>query len=749
MKHLVFVLAIMTLPGVALAQGPIEVPEAARALGARDDDGSHKVHAKLVLDHTRAPAGAKVRVGVALEIAPDWHTYWRNSGDAGLATSLSFSASGATFSPMTWPAPTVYVQSGLITTYGYAERVLHASSFEIPKGPPGPLTLTAEVDYLACKVKCIPGSATLTRTIEVAPEAARSAEFPLFDAFERALPQAPSARGMRAVVRLSQDVVRPEDVVRAEVALETCPSGQDCPRVEVDAPLEPAHAFIPDLSPNITWKVTDVQAHPEAPGLLVSLEGRAKRDAPTQPNHLRGVLKLTRAGKDALPLWIEHEVKMAARDAPVTQIPLTQAAPAAAAEEAPGEEPAPPLSLWYVLGLALVGGLLLNVMPCVFPVLTLKVASLAEVAHKGRRETFLHGVAYTAGILATMGALALVVVGLKLTGNQAGWGFQFQSPYFLAGLSAVLVVFSLNLFGVFEVGIPMGSRLGGVTTPESGLQRSFMEGLLCVLLSTPCSAPFMGTAVGFALASDAFTILLVFTMLGLGLASPFLVLTAWPAWAKWLPKPGDWLLWLKQFLGFTLLGTTLWLLWLLGVSFGADGMTRGLIFLLGLSLSAWLYGLVQYREGTRKWVVLALAMGIAVAVSVQTLQFSPATAVESTEDGWVPFDEAAIQTHVKAGRPVFVDFTADWCITCKVNERTVLATDTVRQAVAKHKVVMMKADWTRRDDRIRAVLARHGKAGVPMYLLYAPERPTTPRVLPEVLTPGMVVDALAKAASKR
>ncbi len=210
-------------------------------------------------------------------------------------------------------------------------------------------------------------------------------------------------------------------------------------------------------------------------------------------------------------------------------------------------------------------------------------------------------------------------------------------------------------------------------------------------------------------------------------------------------------MWLKQFLGFTLLGTTLWLLWLLGVSFGADGMTRGLVFLMGLSLSAWLYGLVQYGQGARKWVVYIVVIAIAVGVSAGTLDFQEPTTTSSVQvDGaWVPFDEAVIAKNLAAGRPVFVDFTADWCITCKVNERTVLASDSVERAVSTNDVVMMKADWTRRDDRIRAILARHGKAGVPMYLLYSPKNPTTPRVLPEVLTPGMVVDALAQAASKR
>ena len=410
-----------------------------------------------------------------------------------------------------------------------------------------------------------------------------------------------------------------------------------------------------------------------------------------------------------------------------------------------------------MVGMALLGGLLLNVMPCVFPVLTLKIASLATLSQQDARVARAHGLAYLAGIQSTMGAMTLVILGLKAAGAQVGWGFQLQSPTFLVGLSAALVLFALNLFGVFEVWLPGAGRLSALARTR-GLAQSWAEGLLCVLLSTPCSAPFMGTAMGFALTSDAATTLLLFMALGLGLGAPFVALAFAPSWRRFLPKPGDWLLHLKHFLGFTLLGTTLWLLWILGSSFGAHGMTRALGGLLALSLAAWLYGLVQHRAGKARVLVSLLAVAIASAAAWTALRLEPThqapagagdpsaraqTLAQDTDaHGWQPYSPARVHEALSQGKLVFVDFTADWCITCKVNERAVLDRDPVQAAMRARGVVKLKADWTRRDDRIRAILQAHGKAGVPMYLVYRPEAPQAPQVLPELLSPELVLSAI-------
>jgi thiol:disulfide interchange protein DsbD len=374
------------------------------------------------------------------------------------------------------------------------------------------------------------------------------------------------------------------------------------------------------------------------------------------------------------------------------------------------------------------------------------------MVHKSRRTILSHGAAYTGGIVGSMLALGLVVVGLRTAGKQVGWGFQFQEPLFIVALCAVLVLFALNLFGVFEVSVA-ATDLADKAEQSHGLRRSFMEGILAVVLATPCSAPFLGTAVGFALASSAATILTVFAVLGLGLAAPFVVLTLSPGWAKVLPKPGNWMNVLKQLLGFALLGTVIWLFWVLGNVVGANGLVQLLIFLSVLSLGAWFFGQVQYKyEGIMKAGVAALALAVVAGTGVYVLDFEASRAAMASEQprkaaegeiDWQPWTEEAVQAELAKGRVVLVDFTADWCITCKVNERTILSSDEVKKAVADNNVAMFKADWTEPDERIRAKLSEFGKGGVPMYLVYHPDRAQNPKVLPEVLTKDIVISSLS------
>jgi thiol:disulfide interchange protein DsbD len=755
--------------GEAWAQDAERVIPPGAVASAAYDGEDPRVETELVFDAGEVAPGATVGVGVWFRIDDEWHTYWRNSGEAGMSTEVTFSTEveGVTFGEVAWPAPSVFeMGGGAVTTYGYADEVLHHATMTVPEGASGEVVVTAVADYLTCKIECIPGRVELTRAIRVGPPAPAHPE--IKGAFVRAAAQRPrpaAELGLEPVVRTSTSALRQGDTVRASVEVVACAEGE-CPRFELDA--QPAeYAFVPDLAEGVVWKTLEVRAHPSAPGAVALLEGRVSHDALPERTRLAGVLKLTRDGAP-LPIWIEAELPTAQEGEAVEAVthPTLQAAGASGTEGAPSAPDASvapdpaggpeELSLLYVLLLAFVGGVILNVMPCVFPVLTLKVASLAEVAGKGRAKMLGSGLAYTAGIVSAMWALAAVVVALRVAGTQAGWGFQFQNPYFLVGLCVVLVGFALNLFGAYEFNVPLGGSLGGMDLKEDGLGRSFGEGLLCVVLATPCSAPFMGTAVGFALASSAPTIVAVFTLLGLGLASPYLLLTAAPGWSQWMPRPGGWLVVLKQLLGFSLVGTAVWLLWLVGQSFGVDGMTRVLVVLVAASLGLWAYGTQQYQSGRRRLGALAVGALLVGGAGVWALPLEPAVAGEVAaevsgaqgEPGytWEPFDEARIEAEVAAGRVVFVDFTADWCITCKVNERGALASQEVIDAVRAHDAVMLKADWTRRDDRIRSILARYGKAGVPMYLVYGPGRAGGPEVLPEVLTAERVVSSLASAA---
>jgi thiol:disulfide interchange protein DsbD len=753
--------------GQAFAQD--DLPESAYAEGAHDD-GDARVETRLVADVEAVAPGDEIRVGVLFDLDPQWHVYWRNSGEAGLATRTDLGGDGLEVGELQWPAPHVFDMSDEVTTFGYGEQVLFFAPATVSKDADGELEVTAKVDYLACKVDCIPGNGEMTRTLSVADKrkAADAKIVELFDEFESRVPVAPSSLGIDVEVQYSQTPIRPGDEVRAALGLTYCKQKtDDCKAYEVDFD-DRTYAMIPDDTAGVDWRVTAVRAHPTvASGQVLDLRGEASANAPSGNERFSGVVHLKGPGGESHAILIDEPIPRGERDAPVEELSPTLIETASfdaggesgTAEESQAASPtkrkpkrAAPIELWYALLLAFGGGLILNLMPCVFPVLAIKVTSFTQVVHKSKSTILSHGAAYTGGIVGSMMALGLVVVGLRAAGKQVGWGFQFQEPLFIVALCAILVLFALNLFGVFEVSVA-ATDLADKAEHSHGLRRSFLEGVLAVILATPCSAPFLGTAVGFALASSSFTILAVFFVLGLGLAAPFVVLTLSPGWAKVLPRPGNWMNVLKELLGFALLGTVIWLFWILGGVVGANGLVQLFIFLSVLALGAWFFGKVQYKyEGVKKAGVALLSLAVVSGTGMYVLDFQSARAAKAakkpaaTAEGdidWKPWTEGAVQAELDKGRVVFVDFTADWCITCKVNERTIIDTDEVKQAVAEHDVAMFKADWTEPDERIRAKLSEFGKGGVPMYLVYRPDRQENPEVLPEVLTKDIVISSLS------
>lgn len=755
---------LLTLLVSSAALAAPDVPDSAYGEGAVDGDDP-RVETRLLVDASQVKPGDTVRVGVLYTLDPEWHVYWRNSGDAGLSTDTDFSSEQATFGELQWPAPRVFVdQAGEVYTFGYSDQVLFFTNATVSEAASGEFTVRAEVDYLACKVECIPGNSTLERTVALgeAMSAAPDAVNALFEQAQKNLTETEGEVGIAVDAVFSQEPIRPGDEFRAAIALDYCPNrAEDCEpyRVVYD---QRKYAFIPDATAQAKVEVVGIRSHPEAEhAQILEIAGRAGPNEPKDGERLSGVIHLERDDGEKVELRVDEPLPRGPSGVEVEEIdsPLLGAVAGAVSAAPEGDDPASggkssksgsePIAWWNALLLAFVGGMILNLMPCVFPVLAIKVSSFTQLVHESKKSILSHGLAYTGGVVGSLLTLALIVVGLRAAGTQVGWGFQFQEPLFIAVLCAILVLFALNLFGVFEVSVAP-NELADKTHQATGLRRSAAEGVLAVVLATPCSAPFLGTAVGFALASSAWTIIAIFVMLGLGLAAPFVVLTLTPGAARLLPKPGAWMGILKEVLGFALIGTVVWLFWILGQMTGADGIVQLIIFLGGLALWAWFFGKIQYRfEGVRKWLMTLAAALVVAGIGWYVLDFErqQAASGQTAAAGdiqWRKWTEAAVQEELETGNIVFVDFTADWCITCKVNERTIIDTQAVKAAIADNGVVTFKADWTNPDERIRKKLAEYGKGGVPMYLVYHPEHPNEPQVLPEVLTVDLLVEALAR-----
>jgi DsbC/DsbD-like thiol-disulfide interchange protein/cytochrome c biogenesis protein CcdA len=689
-----FCASLFALALLAAGSGAPAFAAAEYATGALDG-GEPRIEARLLV-HPDRPDAATLRAGVLLTPDPGWHLYWKNPGDAGLPTRLVWR--GGEAGPVRWPAPSAFQEGDdALVTFGYEGTVLLASEIRLDAGAE---TLGVDVDVLVCRESCIPAKLSLERPLAASyfGEAAAAVRR-LFELHDEALPRDADALGFRVATALP-DASHPE---RTSLTVRACADGAPgAPCTSVAAPGAGTLFFPGDAG----VRVVDVSA---ARGRLALL---LERDAEAPPR-VSGVLALLGG------------------DGRIHHVDVTLAAPATQPALAAGR-------VLAMLAVALLGGLLLNLMPCVLPVLALKAFAVAELAGSGRRLALVHGAAYTAGILASMLALATVVLSLRAAGNEVGWGFQFQSPGFLVAVSALCVVFALNLFGVFEIGFVPGN-LAAVGAEAQGARRSFLEGLLAVTLATPCSAPFLGTAVGFAFASGGALVVAIFLAIGVGLAAPFLLICVFPPTARWLPRSGAWMGELRITLGFALLATVVWLVWVLGRSAGPDAVAGLLALLLVVALVARVFGRLEERRALRG---LVLAAGVAlVAAAPNWITVTDAPALGAPSAGRAAWHPAEVERLRAEGRPILVLFTADWCLTCKVNEQTVLESEAVEAALARGGYAVLEADWTRRDETIRRELARFGKAGVPLYLVYQPGA-AEPQVLPELLGVERMLTAL-------
>jgi thiol:disulfide interchange protein len=636
------------------------------------------------------------QAGLYFKLEPGWHVYWQNPGDAGEPPHLHWTLQdGITAGPLEFPAPK-RVPLGPLMDFGYEDEVLFPFTVHVAENAkPGPATLHAKVDWLVCREVCIPGKAELelSRNVQQGPADQSVNEPPLFRKFISQLPK-PLPANDRAVFQPTPTGFR--------LGVET---GQR----------ETSASFFPEEQ-DILDNPAPQKVSPTAKGVV--LEFKKDANLASNPPHLKGVVELS--GGRAYEL---------------TALPGTVAAGA-------------PAISWAVLtrtaGLAFLGGLLLNLMPCVFPVLFLKGLALVRSGNEERHKLRVHGLVYAVGILISFWALVAALLGLRAAGSSVGWGFQFQSPVFLALMSGLLFFLGLSLAGQFEIGLTLTSA-GGSLAAKQGYTGSFFTGVLAVVVATPCTAPFMGAAVGYALAQPAAVTFAVFTALALGLAAPYVALTLQPAWTRLLPRPGVWMDVLKQAISVPIFITVIWLAWVLAQAYGATMLVVLLGSFLLLAIAGWFLG----RWPAKRWattvaVLIVLAVVAVCVLAPGELKAAPRSQTgQETHGSWEPWSADAVSRYQAQGRPVFVDFTASWCLSCQVNERVALSRPEVQKAFADSNVALLRADWTQHDDAITQALTELGRSGVPAYALYTPGQ-SQPQMLPEVLTPGILLDALEK-----
>jgi thiol:disulfide interchange protein len=463
-------------------------------------------------------------------------------------------------------------------------------------------------------------------------------------------------------------------------------------------------------------------------------------EQPTAPLANGAKIWLKRApDSTSLPKTLHGLVELSATEAYDFTVPVTQGAVPAlpmTANKSPDMSNAPDLNAFSAIGLAFLGGLILNLMPCVFPVLFLKGLSLVSSADEERGRQRAHGLVYTAGIVVSFWAIVAALLILRAGGRELGWGFQLQSPGFVAVLASLVFFLGLSLAGQFELGLTLTSA-GGDLAKKPGLTGSFFTGVLATVVATPCMAPLMGAAVGFALVQAAWLTFVVFTALALGLALPYLLLTMQPQWTKFLPRPGAWMETLKQLVAVPLFGTAIWLVWVYGQLYSPEGVDRTVWLLSGflvLAIAGWTLGKWPAKWGSAIAAVVLIAIAIALPLRKPTVDALT----------WQPYTEANFAAARATGDPVFIDFTAAWCLSCQVNERAVLKSADVEQALEKHHVQLLKADWTHYDDAITRQLAAVGRSGVPTYVIYPPGKVSNADVLPELLTKSVVLTAIEK-----
>jgi thiol:disulfide interchange protein len=687
------------------------------------------VKARLVSEVKAVGPGQVFWVALELNIRDGWHTYWRNPGDSGEPTKLTWQLPpGFTAGEIVWTTPHRFEIAPLVN-YGYGKHAMHLVQITAPKDlKAGTVTLAAKASWLVCSDVCIPEDAALQLQMPAGTSAGGidAADSPLFTSARSELPSAQPAatsariQGDQLIISLGKEW------------------GAILPQIQ-------SLAFFPYDEGGIEYAAPQKLARSKDAVELSMKVGYQ----PPKAGAIRGVLIATEqngAQTDTVPIEIAADFSGAGAD-------QVKAGPRFAPLTKPNQEPQH--SLIVLMLFAGLGGLILNLMPCVFPVLSIKAISVVEQAKKHPGVVRIKGLVFAAGVISSMLALAAVLLGLRAGGEEIGWGFQLQSPLFVTLLIYLLLAVGLNLSGVFEFGGGLAGVGDGLTHGD-GYRASFFTGLLTTLVATPCTAPFMAPALGAALTQPAINALCIFAALGVGLSLPFVLLSFAPWMRRVLPKPGAWMDTLKQVFAFPIYASAAWLLWVLSHETSSFGLGAALAGTVLIGLAAWAYQKSNSSSGGGKVTVLATAAIALLLAIVLPVRFAD-TAVAATgdaapakpgDDVWQPYSEARVAELNAAGKPLLVNFTASWCLTCLVNERNAFSDSAVQQIFHDKQVTLMKGDWTNRDPAITHALAAFGRAGVPLYVVYNSKPGAEPLVLPQLLTAGIVQGAFADAPGK-
>lgn len=657
------------------------------------------VQAELVSRFHDAVPGTEFEIGLLLRHDSKWHTYWKSTGDTGLPTRIQWSLpQGWHASEILWPTPDVF-KIGDLVNYGYGDEVLLPVRISVPASAKvgSVQDIKAEVSWLMCADQCVPGKASLTLAVQVADkDGGATKASTLFEASHTAMPS---------------------------------------PLSDASGVFDPkTHAV------RVTFKSTEPFHH-----FYVFAEGDDSvvvYGAPQSVSRSADKVSVTLQGTDELKAGSQFSGVFAADGGPLKggwagsfSVPLESGT--VAAPTVSDDTPQTGLSSWLAVAMAFIGGLILNVMPCVFPVLSLKILSLVQ--DRQRINLPLHGVVFTLGVLLTMLVLAGVLIAVKSAGISVGWGFQLQSPIFVASLAVIFAAISVNLLGWFEFSCV---RVSGGSYSNS-LLNCFATGVLAVVAASPCTAPFMGAALGYALTASIRESIFVFLALGLGMSLPWLVLSLFPVLTAWMPKPGAWMNVFRKLMAIPMLLTMIWLLWVLSQQVSFTALVLYIAAVISLCVCLFLYGKLQFSLLTAKLpIVLSAACAVLLFAAASSPLFRQPDAAVQAADAWSP---QAVENALKAGKPVFVDFTASWCVTCQANKIAVLDREDIRKAFKQHGVVFLVADWTNQNPDITQALESFGRSGVPLYILYSPDGKTT--VLPELLTKNIVIEALDKLPS--
>jgi thiol:disulfide interchange protein/DsbC/DsbD-like thiol-disulfide interchange protein len=694
-----------------------------KAQASSFEAGTEQVKAQLVASVDAVHPGGEILVGVHQRIIPHWHTYWRNPGDSGLATTIAYELPiGAKAGKIQWPTPS-RITLGPVTSYGYENEVTLLTKIKVSQDSVAGsvFSIKAKVKWLVCKESCIPQQVDLALDLPIVlPGADAGTGSPLIDLARASLP---AASPWPISLAYSKDVLS----LRM-----------------TDAKLQSSGVKNIWFYPDEWGKIAHGAEQPwQISGDNLELQMKPGDVRLSPGESLTGVLAITQDSGSG-PVTRGYSVQVAG-GAAVFEIAALKPVVSGIAPVTAGQ---PDLALASALLLALSGGVILNLMPCVLPVLSIKALALIKQAQYAPLQTRLHGLAYTLGILASFALLGGVLIALKAGGAQIGWGFQFQSPVFVLAVAYLMFTVGLSLSGVFSIGGSVAG-IGSSLAERPGYSGSFFTGVLATIVATPCTAPFMGAALGFALTQPPASLLAVFFCLGLGLALPYLLLSQWPSLQRRLPKPGVWMDRLKQGLAFPMYGTAVWLVWVLAQQAGVNVVAIALGGMVIIAFAAWLYEFTKMagKAGQRSgFGVAALSLGLALVggyFGVETTAAMPSLNVEPVKNA-EPYSAERLNELRSQGKPVFLNMTAAWCISCLVNEKVALSQSSIVDMFKRSGITYLKGDWTNRDPEITRLLTEFGRSGVPLYVFYpaGAANSTKPIVLPQILTSDIVTRAV-------